>query len=143
MGYLASISAVRSVSSFTMVSANLVPLLILKLMRFCIKTSLRFFKSARILASGKVWVSLITWSCSRVTSLIEAAYSRQFRCADDFIAPPKCAYLLNELVTVLCDPSLLESLALSDLRRRSTNDFLLPRSAQCLSLHPYVALTHS
>lgn len=44
-------SAVRSVSSFTISSANLAALLILKEMAFRTVRSLRFFRSARILLS--------------------------------------------------------------------------------------------
>jgi len=70
---LAIISAVRSVSSFTTSKANLGPLFILKLIRFCTVRSFLFFSSARSAGSGIFCLALINCSWSRVVSLIEDA----------------------------------------------------------------------
>lgn len=70
---LATISAVKSVSSLTTSRANLGPLSILKLVLFFMATSLRFLRSTTTFASGCVLVCEMMRSWSRVKSLIEAA----------------------------------------------------------------------
>lgn len=72
----ASMSAVKSVSSLTISSANLGPLEILKEMTFAVVMSFRFFRSAIILLSCDL-VSLMKRSCDLVTSSIESTYIEQ------------------------------------------------------------------
>lgn len=67
----ASMSAVRSVSSLTISSANLGPLDTLKEMTFWVFSSFRFFRSAIILLSCD-FVSLMKRSCDLVTSSMES-----------------------------------------------------------------------
>lgn len=67
----ASMSAVRSVSSLTISSANLGPLETLKEMTFAVLSSFRFLRSAIILGSCDL-VSLMKRSCDLVTSSIES-----------------------------------------------------------------------
>ena len=68
---LASISAVRSVSSFTNSLAYFGPFVTSKEMTFCRFMSFLFLRSASVLGSA-VFVRWMVWSCSREVSIMES-----------------------------------------------------------------------
>lgn len=68
--YVASISAVRSVSSFTNCFANLGPLLISNTETFCIVINFLFLKSLKTFWSGCEYVCRMVCSCSRLVSVM-------------------------------------------------------------------------
>jgi hypothetical protein len=68
--YVASMSAVRSVSSFTNSFANLGPLLISKTETFCMVISFLFLKSLKTLWSGCERVCWMICSSSRLVSVM-------------------------------------------------------------------------
>lgn len=73
--YVASMSAVKSVSSFTISVEKLGPLSTLKLMTLWVVTSFLFFKSVTTLGSGYERDFRIVANWSRVMSVIESVYS--------------------------------------------------------------------
>lgn len=109
---VASISAVRSVSSLTNSLAYFGPLLTLNVIAFLGVTSFRFLRSASTFASGCVLVCCIVSSCSLVVSTIESVFPHV---SSQSLDMNLVAYQRLQHIPILLYPFRLESLSLSNL----------------------------